>query len=243
MSEAEKKEEAFHFNFSNVLAITLPVIAILSITKLYFYYSWFNLDIIPFLTIGELPLILLTDYEIYLFILTVLLMLLAYKAIEERSIIGFVLVPLAMGFIIMCMNAIVYGNQEKWLLILYFFSFLGTLVTFFVLNKKQPVKRWTIFIAVCLLLTVLTFTKGYVEYLENRTGKKYMGTEIMIGDSSRIVSSDSIYYIGKTENYIFLHHHDKNLTKAIPLSQVTELNIARQKIKPTGSVRPTRRDE
>ncbi|MGF2413598.1 MAG: hypothetical protein ACQUYJ_14800, partial [Ferruginibacter sp.] len=53
---------------------------------------------------------------------------------------------------------------------------------------------------------------------------RYNGTEIYVGDKKEpIVSCDSSYFIGKTENYVFTYNKNQDKATIIPSSSVTKI--------------------
>jgi hypothetical protein len=163
---------------------------------------------------------------------------LTLTAFDEKSGLRFMLLIVILGFFAMTVISFDFGNTELWLLLLYFLGFgtpLFMVVQFADLLKGKP---WPVFTLFCLITIILVFIKSTREYKHAKSGRKYLGTEITFSDSSRFVSRYSVFYIGKTENFLFIYHDYKNAAEAISMSEVKSILMARHSPKKAGGIHP-----
>lgn len=60
---------------------------------------------------------------------------------------------------------------------------------------------------------------------KNRKDKSTYGVSITFDDDKILVSDSSNYFIGKTQNYIFIYHEKENKTDIIPMTRVKQITM------------------
>jgi hypothetical protein len=90
------------------------------------------------------------------------------------------------------------------------------------LKRKFGIEKALLFL---LILTGITFMLTSASYsIYKADHGRYKGTIVSTTDSVYI-SSDSSYYIGKTQNFIFIHDVKDKSTMSIPADRVNYLRI------------------
>jgi hypothetical protein len=74
---------------------------------------------------------------------------------------------------------------------------------------------------VFLAFYVLSATSNQIHFVE--TGK-FNGTKIYTADST-YTSTDSSYFIGKTEKYVFIYNTKNKYTRIIPSESVLKIDL------------------
>lgn len=78
------------------------------------------------------------------------------------------------------------------------------------------------FLLISMTASILIYTAFQIISIENG---KYIGTQIIINDATKYISSDSTFYIGKTADYIFFYNKNDKHTTVIPTSEVKKLEL------------------
>lgn len=209
---------------------------ILGLTRQLIYYGNFKLPIKYFLGLSELWLIISDD----LLLLTPFIFLLIYANQKLQSIKNeehqktelsklfrndkivlictlFVFVSILVGFAF-SKNFLERLNLGLSLLMLFLFIFVPYLIPFLNISSKK------IFPLFCtILFLILLFYKGGID-ISNTIHGKYIGTKI-VTEKNLYISSDTSYFIGKTDKYIFYHNKNRNSNTIIPTELVTEMEL------------------
>lgn len=106
---------------------------------------------------------------------------------------------------------------------------------FYKLAQKQRIFFFKhLFRGAMIIITaeILIIFVAIFEYRQVKHHQKYFGTtitfnnETFMEDSTHEIQSDSSnFYIGKTNNYIFIHHKKKETTSIYPMSSVLQIEL------------------
>lgn len=93
-------------------------------------------------------------------------------------------------------------------------------------------RRWYIFLTLYCLTLIMGVTY-YSSYQANliKNDKSTFGVSIILDNNQKIISDSTNYYIGKTQNYLFIYHEALKTTDVFPMSRVKQMTM------------PNRRDE
>ena len=69
------------------------------------------------------------------------------------------------------------------------------------------------------------FLVTYGELRAVKDDNKYIGTRIDLTDNSTIHSNENYYFIGKTNNYVFIHSELRNETEVLPMSRIKSITF------------------
>lgn len=58
-----------------------------------------------------------------------------------------------------------------------------------------------------------------------RKDKTTFGVSILLDNDQLIVSDSLNYYVGKTQNYVFIHHQKLNTTDVIPMERIKQITL------------------
>lgn len=89
------------------------------------------------------------------------------------------------------------------------------------LNTKKFYKF--IFLSFIVVITVIVYSAYQSNVIKN--DKSTYGVTIVFDNDQIFVSDSSTYFIGKTQNYIYIHHQKEKKTDAIPMSRVKKLTF------------------
>ncbi|MEI6695639.1 MAG: hypothetical protein WCO13_06200 [Bacteroidota bacterium] len=92
-------------------------------------------------------------------------------------------------------------------------------------NSSVNKKRFIFFI-----LYFLVFTYGVILYSSYQAGqirrdKSTFGVNITLDNNQTLVSDSSNYFIGKTQNYVFIYHEKESKTDIIPMTRVKQITM------------------
>jgi hypothetical protein len=89
-------------------------------------------------------------------------------------------------------------------------------------KEKQSFVYLTFF---SLLIIGLVLLKSYMQANAVKDNNTFKGVIVELTDYSSICSNETLYYIGKTNNYVFVHNEIDKKTEAIPVSRVTTITF------------------
>lgn len=213
-----------------VLKFSLPTFIFLGLAKTTAYYNQFHLPILEYLTFSEMITIFLNNIYVYaaLSFLAAIFFLL-----DERHFRGS-LTLIVIGFIFVSVFSALSGNfrfdtSNNKIVISGIILFVVILITI----SKQSVNAYlatlgrttkNLFAAVftILVLLVISSFQGKFEADQVKRDHIYSQTSIKI-KSGTIVSNDSIFYIGKTNEYVFFYIRNEKSVQIYPMTEVEEI--------------------
>ncbi len=93
-------------------------------------------------------------------------------------------------------------------------------------NERSDEKKSLVYLTFFSLLFIgLVGLKSYMQAKAVKDDSTFKGVVIELTDSSPIYSTDDSYYIGKTNNYVFVHDEIEKKTKVIPISRVKTITF------------------
>ncbi len=244
----KKESEKFLSLFVSIIA---PFLVISGFLKQYIYFIFFNVNISDFLTLNEILTSFLDDIVIFIFIPIILLPLIFESSSFDSEIIKnqncnkklnkyfpvnqyrSIHYPFYLGIIIYFIIKIV--SQPFPVPLFNILSFMIPILAFMALSiyvirilvtreyfKKNHLKGLlTYFLSVYLLIIVLS-----VSY-EILTRKYYGGTyNVTVSLKEKgIITTPNYFYIGKTNNFIFIYNKPNNATDVYPTSEIDYLSF------------------
>jgi hypothetical protein len=216
------------------------IIFIYGLLKLIFYYNSFGISITNFITISEIGLLISEDLLIIIPLCSVFIIMwvsfinVAEEEWEIRRTKKFAFHPInfsfAMSFFVLFsifFYWILFDRIYRGSIILYsIICIIISLVLIFYKNIKLLRENSTAssFVLVVLFVTAsLIFSTAF--QLKNTFKGKYNNTTLITKDSTVYISSDTVAYIGKTENYIFFYRKKNRTTEIIPVSEIKFFRI------------------
>ncbi len=73
------------------------------------------------------------------------------------------------------------------------------------------------------ILVLITFVTKQVSHIKNDNST--YGTRITLDNDSTLISDSTTYYVGKTQNYVFIFHEKEKSTQVIPMTRVKEMFV------------------
>lgn len=55
--------------------------------------------------------------------------------------------------------------------------------------------------------------------------KSTYGYYIILDNNQKVISDSISYYIGKTQNYVFIHHQNLKTTDVFPISRIKQISV------------------
>jgi len=148
---------------------------------------------------------------------------------NEKVIITFIvslIVLSILAMITMLLNEIFTSSQyvekinSSGLFMLVFCGVLGVIVVFLKVEKANIL----MLSLGCLGFFLYAYSMKLGMDIARTQSGRYNGTEVYVGDKQEpLISSDSSYFIGKTENYVFIYNKNQEKTTIIPSSSVTKI--------------------
>jgi hypothetical protein len=136
-------------------------------------------------------------------------------------------------------------TEGLWYGLIFFLSLFCTLIANFFLMEITihghllPIVRRHVFL---LYIVLVGFIQIYLfanrEYYKIKKHKSSYGVIVQLDSLPPIISDSTNYYIGKTNNYIFIYHEKTAQTTVYPISRVKELIFPIEKKKVNISEKP-----
>ncbi len=88
-------------------------------------------------------------------------------------------------------------------------------------SVETQTKKKFFYMILLFVLVIYIFTQFKISSIKH--DKSTLGTEIYLDNNSVLESDSTSYFIGKTNNYIFIYHQDDNYTEVYPVNRVKKL--------------------
>jgi hypothetical protein len=98
-----------------------------------------------------------------------------------------------------------------------------------IFNSSISTKRFISILINILLFVGLVIWFTYSEINTIRKDKSTYGTTIILDNDQVLISDSTNYFIGKTQQYLFIYHEKLNVTDVIPMTRVKQLTIKQVK--------------
>lgn len=246
-TEEVKTNNPPELNISAYVPIVTSGLIFLGVSRLIFYYAFFSINILSFLDFGEI----ITSFldTIVVSIVLVLSLMLQFQPPYKKQDQNYAS-PLSkwqlyalLIIILMIAGALLYFfisitlKDLKFVKIFIIYGGVGAIIIYFFRrqykNHRTKLIRQISFLGMILIGSeIFIMLLTIQEYRGVKINKKFEGTIIefnkdtYLDDSSNIhISGKNSYYIGKTNNYLFIHHLDKKVTSVYPMSCVKRIDF------------------
>ena len=91
------------------------------------------------------------------------------------------------------------------------------------LSSNESVRQFYGILMLCLFLLILLIAMTKNEVNGVKEDKTFLGTTIKFDNDTVFVSDSSNYFIGKTQNYLFIYHEKDKSTDVYPMSQIKQI--------------------
>ncbi len=241
MSEEKSKNKVdikFWFPYLGTILIGFGVL------KVIYFYSFFKFDVSSYLDITEYLLLFTKDLLTIIISLVLWIgMYLSILFLSNSNWLDSTIKTLDIYFNnknknyislnILIMSLIIgYGifwdtffDGDKYKILMCVFNLvLSVIITTLILktHANSYIYKNAILVVVFTIHSVIL--NSTTDYISIRYNKKYKGTIIKTSDTM-IVSNSTLYYIGKTRNFVFLNNEKDSSVTVIPMSEVKELKI------------------
>jgi hypothetical protein len=218
-------------NVEVIFKLSLPTFILLGLAEITSYYRQFHFPILEYLSFSEIITVFLSNLYAYtsLFLLFAIFFLLDnryYRGSLTIIIMAFILVSvfnifsgdfrfdtyndiitvLAVIFLVFALLIFISRNSVL--------SYIESLSGF---NKKYLGGAF-----IFLFLLVIASAHGKYTASHVKNNHIYSGT-IVIGKTDTLVSNDSIYFIGKSDNYIFFYNQKSDNVVVYPINGIEKI--------------------
>lgn len=212
-----------------ILFDNTAVIAIFFVTgglvKLFVYYKLFGIYVYEFIDIKEVITLFVSNLLGYFFVIGIIsLALIKLPFVEPFEYF----IPAFFSFLSLfyCLARKMVFKWEIILLNLLFWVLFIVVKKLLSIAPTDPAKFEIIknFTLLVLLLSLIIYSiaNALTEYYKVKKKSYYSGTKILMKERE-IVSDSKIYYIGKTEKFLFIHDSRVNWTEVIPIDEIKNI--------------------
>lgn len=243
----------FKFEAYSIVGI---VILIAGILRLYIYYKFFHISIIPFIEPGEILTAFFDNLLYFLCFLglniivlwgfyerkvdtntilpdtTFCQRLILYEVFRLNKIILLLVLSVALFCVSKCRNSKYFYEFYLWILLLIIAIYINPTAIFesenLFLKSNIIINETTvIFLISAINLMVFSSISGYNESFKVKRRNFYIKTEFELENSPKIISTKDYYYIGKTKQFAFFYDRNKQETDVIPVSKFTKMKFGK----------------
>lgn len=218
-------------NSGLILKLSLPTFILLGLAKTNAYYNQFHLPILEYLSFSEMITIFLSNIYVYsaLFYQLAILFLLDNKHFRG----SLTLIILASTFISVYngLSGNFRFNTSDILLV-----FIGIIIVVGVLIgiSKRSVFAYLdtfdkstkkLFAAAFTLIVLLVISSFQGEFEADQVKKEHIYSQTSIRNmNGYIVSNDTTYFIGKTNDYVFFYNEVEKSIQVYPMNEIQSIN-------------------
>lgn len=217
-------------NSEFVLKLSLPTFILLGLAKTNAYYNQFHLPILEYLSFSEMITIFLNNIYVYaaLFFHLAIFFLLEKKHFRGSLtliIIAFIFISvfnaLSGNFRFDTSNILIVITGIILIAIILIGISKKSVVTYLATLEKTTKK---IFAAVFTLLALLIISSFQGKFEADQVKKEHIYSQTSIRNKTgNIVSNDTTYFIGKTNDYVFFYSGIEKLVQVYPMSEIEEI--------------------
>lgn len=207
------------------------LIILLGLLRQMVYYIHFNIPIQNYIGVSELLLAWIDESFLFFTNLIILIFYMRFLSVGSNfnlNRLGKIIFPLFAIFLFyQFINLLIsrqYYSSITFLIIIFvsLYPLAGWIIN--IVLKKTPIKLayfQLIYFSICVILIFILVTRNTLKYVDDG---KYIGTKIYTNDST-YVSDSTHFFIGKTENFYFIHNKDKKSTLVIPEREVSKFEL------------------
>jgi hypothetical protein len=217
-----------------LLKISLPALILMGVIKLTSYYYQFNIPIIEYLKLSEITTLFLSNIATYLIFMAIVYFILLSSLTKKYWVMAAIL-GVALLIVYLINEDLSFNSSKITILICVTVIFTSSLIYKIDISSKN-----TYFFLVYVFLLILSAISisSYSDAEDVKKGHVFSGTEITFTDTT-IKSTDSFYYIGKTEGYIFFYDATTETPSIYNAENVKKIIFVSKKIR-RGGIRPYR---
>jgi len=212
-------------------------ILVVGIIRIQQFYSDFNINIVQFISLSEVVMLLMDVTRAPLF--AMLLVLIAMAITEKikrkhawpspvagkkdsavQQFITCSLLPLVVIVQFFQFRPLPYAFSFTCLLLSIIIT--GYFIYQWLLLRKRNAMTAAAFLTAAILYMMYI---SYRDIADVRYNKKFLGSSVTLSDGSTLLSDSTDYLIGKTANYIFIHHEKDNSTEAIATGDIKKIKL------------------
>jgi hypothetical protein len=226
------------FEYTKFFPYVVPALILFGVSKLSFYYNYFNVSIISFLEFGEI----ITSFfnfivSIFITIISlVVIIIISYSlediSIRNKRITGFLslfILLFALDFIALKMKLEYFGVGM--ILIL-----PATIIMLYVVGNSSEfpkridgIKKLILVSLSFLSFMFIVWCGAFLDFDRVKNRKMYYGVRISYLDSTVFISDSNTYYIGNTSNYLFIYNQKENKTQVEKISTVKTIEFPKRR--------------
>ncbi|MFD2543729.1 hypothetical protein ACFSSB_15465 [Lacinutrix gracilariae] len=213
-----------NFDFTKIIPIGAVFITLCSSIHYIFYYNFFNIRIINYLTITEYASLFLEHILAYLiiifggFIFSFLSNNWPKKSGKGSVIFGMSIVIIYTLVRLFFFSEKINERINEVTFIIFYIIFL----VFYLRRLKN--KNLNVLVYLAIISIVYSVSSGFVsayKVIENESKLKY---EFKFEENT-ISSSEKKYYLGRSENYLFFYNNTSKVSEVIKTNNLKSINI------------------
>jgi hypothetical protein len=246
--------ESKTIDYAKLIPFASAGLVLLGVSKLIYYYTFFAINVLSYLDLGEIITLFLDDIvenlltmaiELIIFLEIILppLKIRDKKDIKNISKRQLIITIIAGVIAIGGLVNMAFTDNKIFRIVPFLIIAIVLMGGFFLHYYKKFESR--LIKDLCILTFIVLASEGMIyffsvmKYLAVKDKHLYSGTrvvfnnEILLKDSTHVLISDSSnYYIGKTKNYIFVYHTKPGATSVYPMSNIVQIDFSGDSIKP-----------
>lgn len=230
---------------TSLIPLAFPLLIFLGVSRLYFYYITFHINIISFLDFGEIITSFLDITIISLFLLSIMFgtlvissFLIVKGSSKKKNFYNLWIILASSVIVPYILLKIDSSGTAITLVFIFFFLFSFLFVRIYTLKDdderltsvSKPMLLIVTYIWLGLLFLFFTSKNDANSVIKS---KKYFGVVISYKDTTTnpLISDSNNYFIGKTSNYIFIYNQKTDRTKAQKMESVESIEFPKPGIK------------
>lgn len=218
-----------------LIPILSIAIILTSLLKLTFFYSYFDVQIKYFIGLSELGILITDDLFVWLICSLSLVILVTLESLKtepdkqgkimHQGIEFLIIVILLSTIAVLVVNEIILVQQAFIALCISIsVIIIFTILSWFSIFSKMIIasnNKWLVLFISSFISVVLIAVDVEVKTINSG---KYTGTYIKTPTKEH-TSSDSSFFIGKTERYVFIYNKKTKSTEIIPTDDIIAFNL------------------
>lgn len=218
-------------NSDLILKLSLPTFILLGLAKTNAYYNQFHLPILEYLSFSEMITIFLNNIYVYS---ALFFQLAIFFVLDDKHFRGSLTLIFLASIFISVYNALSgnfrFNTSD---IVLVFTGILVVSAVLISISKRSVVAYLAtldkntkkLFGAAFTLIVLLTISSFQGKFEAEQVKKEHIYSETSIKNiNGYIVSNDTAYFIGKTNDYVFFYNEAEKSIQVYPMNEIESIN-------------------
>jgi hypothetical protein len=226
------------FPLKDIIQFVSPLLILSGICKLWFYYSFFNINIIYFLKFGEIITSFFDFVIAFVFVMSMSLFIASQVIIfspeyRHKNEWKFQIISSILGLLA---ARVLWNIGTNFLIVMLVFGMIFSVALLAYIKSSKKIERSAkplvdIYIvgATVIVWIFAIWLSSYLDFYSVTKFKRYSSMQVIRKDKSVIPIDSCTYYIGNTSEFLFIYDEKNKVTQVEKMENIESLKFKQAK--------------